>query len=324
MAQLSASTNLPTDASEGASNDNLCKFLAENYPEQLVKWLFGVDCDLVLPAKAELSREPTRADAAILLESGAVLFHIEFQTNARSHAPLELRMLDYYVGFARLFPARQIRQALVVLHDNGRRVPEGYTSEFLQFRYTVVKLWEQDAAQLLAHEGLLSLATLCHAAPDGLTLLTQVAERIQSLPEASARLEQIALARALAGLRFDTELIYSILQGGNMLEESVVYQDIIRQGRQRGLQEGLALGTQQGLQQGLQQGRQEGLEREQELILRQLERRCGPLSNRTYKQILALSHLRLEDLGEALLDFQSKKDLTAWLKRHPGTVTLKP
>ena len=46
------------------------------------------------------------------------------------------------------------------------------------------------------------------------------------------------------------------------------------------------------------------------MTLRQLNRRCGPLSNATTTSIEALP---LEALAEALLDFRGPGDLTAWL-----------
>ena len=46
---------------------------------------------------------------------------------------------------------------------------------------------------------------------------------------------------------------------------------------------------------------------------RQLNRRCGPLSETTTAQIQALPVDKLEALADALLDFQGPADLTAWL-----------
>ena len=46
---------------------------------------------------------------------------------------------------------------------------------------------------------------------------------------------------------------------------------------------------------------------------RQLNRRCGPLSAATTARIQSLPLEQLEDLAEALLDFQGPDDLTAWL-----------
>ena len=78
----------------------------------------------------------------------------------------------------------------------------------------------------------------------------------------------------------------------------------------RAVQDWLAEGRQEGLQEGLQEGRQEG---EAAVTLRQLNRRCGPLSEATTAQIQALPLEQLEALADALLDFQGPADLANWL-----------
>jgi hypothetical protein len=49
------------------------------------------------------------------------------------------------------------------------------------------------------------------------------------------------------------------------------------------------------------------------MTFRQLNRRCGPLSEATTAQIQALPVEKLEALADALLDFQGPADLAAWL-----------
>jgi hypothetical protein len=49
------------------------------------------------------------------------------------------------------------------------------------------------------------------------------------------------------------------------------------------------------------------------LLLRLLERRCGPLSEAQRASIRALDLQRLEQLGDAVLDFHGPADLIAWL-----------
>jgi predicted transposase YdaD len=78
----------------------------------------------------------------------------------------------------------------------------------------------------------------------------------------------------------------------------------------RAVQDWLAEGRQEGLQEGRQEGRQEG---EAAVTLRQLARRCGPLSEATTARIQSLPLEQLESLAEALLDFQGADDLTTWL-----------
>ena len=56
-----------------------------------------------------------------------------------------------------------------------------------------------------------------------------------------------------------------------------------------------------------------------ELVRRLLSRRLGTISPAHEKVIRSLPLARIEALGEALLDFRSKADLTRWLKSHPLT-----
>ena len=54
------------------------------------------------------------------------------------------------------------------------------------------------------------------------------------------------------------------------------------------------------------------------VALRQLNRRCGPLSEASTARIQALPLEQLEALAEALLDFNGPDDLVAWLEEHKG------
>ena len=69
------------------------------------------------------------------------------------------------------------------------------------------------------------------------------------------------------------------------MRESVIYQEIIQEGEEKG---------------------------ERSLILRQLTRRVGELPQLWRERINTLSLEQLENLGEALLDFQGIGDLEAW------------
>jgi heme oxygenase len=63
------------------------------------------------------------------------------------------------------------------------------------------------------------------------------------------------------------------------------------------------------MEQGIEQGKkQEAVA----LILRQLNRRVGMLTPQLQERIQNLSTMELEDLGEALLDFTSLRDLKVW------------
>ena len=67
---------------------------------------------------------------------------------------------------------------------------------------------------------------------------------------------------------------------------------------------------------GQMMGEVRGRQREAQLVLRQLQRRIGPVAKTHQARITALPIDDLETLGEALLDFTDAADLTAWLARH--------
>jgi predicted transposase YdaD len=288
----------PAKQARGVS-DNLCKRLAEEYPAQFARWLFGVDGNVKVE-KTEMSREPIRADSVIFSRGASETLHAEFQTTMKSEVPLPLRLLDCYVGLKRLNPSRRVRQALIVLKETGEKIPDRYQDERTVHSYDVVKLWEEDPAELMKYEGLLPLATLCRT-DSSEKLLKEVAEKIRRIKSRERRRETLNWSRVLAGLRYDKILITRILKESDMLEESVIYQDIFHKGEQKGEKKGL----------------QEGAEQEaRKVAIRLLELRFGKVSRSVQQQIDRLEVEQLEALCEALLEFRSKENLTRWLKKH--------
>ena len=82
-------------------------------------------------------------------------------------------------------------------------------------------------------------------------------------------------------------------------------------------QEWLKEGREKGIQEGIQKGRKEGIrEGAAALTLRLLRRRVGRIDAPTRQRILSLSAKELQELGLALLDFSSQKDLSAWLAKR--------
>ena len=264
------------------ASDNLCKRLAEEHPAEFARWLFGVSGDVKVE-KTELDREPVRADAVIFSRADSETLHAEFQTTMKSAVPVPLRLLDYYVGLKRRNPQRRIRQVLVVLKPTAEPIPDRYEDEDTWHRFTVVKMWEQDASTFLRNPALLPLATLCRAEA-GEPLLAAVAEKISEIKSPAQRREALDWSRMLAGLRYDKNLIGKILKESDM-EESVIYQDILEKG-------------------------------EKKVVRLQLEGRFGKLSKVIQQNIERLVTDQVEALAKALLDFKTKDDLTLWFSRH--------
>ena len=141
--------------------DNLCKYLAEQYPHHFASWLLGEgisEATRIEVLKTELSNEPIRADALLLLRQQSIL-HIEFQTTPLSRPPLPLRMLDYWVRIHREYDL-PITQFAVFLRATNEAIVDEFRAQNTWHRYHVMKLWEQDKQAFLANVGLLPLAPL--------------------------------------------------------------------------------------------------------------------------------------------------------------------
>jgi hypothetical protein len=76
--------------------------------------------------------------------------------------------------------------------------------------------------------------------------------------------------------------------------------------------EQIDIATQKGKAQGEAIGRSEG---EKSLMIRMLTRKFGKLDSNSIDLINNLSLESIESLGDALLDFNTADDLTAWLAK---------
>jgi predicted transposase YdaD len=83
-----------------------------------------------------------------------------------------------------------------------------------------------------------------------------------------------------------------------------------RKGRREGRKAGRLEGRLEGRSQGRKQGRQEG---GSIIVLRQLDRRLGPLPAACRERIGRLTVPQLEALAEALFEFATVEDLEQWL-----------
>jgi predicted transposase/invertase (TIGR01784 family) len=280
--------------------DNICKYLAEQYPAEFASWLLSTEITDIQVLKTELSVEPIRADSLTLLQSANQILQIEFQTLPTSDPPLPFRMLKYWVRLYNEYSS-PIEQVVIFLKRSNS--PSVFTDTFSErnttHRYRVIRLWEQDPEALLANSALLPLATLAQTNSPN-SLLEEIASRVAMIEEPDQRQEVTACVEVLAGLRFEKELIRQLFREENM-QESVIYQDILQKGLQQGLK--------QGLQQGLQQG-------ELAVIMRLLNHRFGTVHPDLQQRLQRLSIPQLENLGEAILDFAQPNDLTIWLEEQ--------
>jgi predicted transposase YdaD len=93
----------------------------------------------------------------------------------------------------------------------------------------------------------------------------------------------------------------------------------IKEGMKRGRRQGVREGIEQGIQQGIEQGIEQGIRKGKAVLtVRQLQARLGRLDSRTRARIGRLPVESLEDLGIALLEFETRGDLISWLRDHAG------
>jgi predicted transposase YdaD len=116
---------------------------------------------------------------------------------------------------------------------------------------------------------------------------------LSKIEERQNRQDTAAYTEILAGLRFEKGLIRQLLSE-DIMQESVIYQDILQKGEQKGEQ-------------------QEAFR----FLNRQLNRKFGSIDSSVLERIQALSTEQLEILGEEFLGFGDVSALLDWLDDLP-------
>ena len=140
--------------------DNTCRFLAENFSADFATWLMGEAIVLTEIEPSELSLNPIRADALILLQSEESILHLEFQTDPNQNIPF--RMLDYRTRGHRRYSNKSMRQVVIYLKSTTSDLvyQTDFTLENTRHEFEVIRIWEQPASLFLQYPGLLPFATL--------------------------------------------------------------------------------------------------------------------------------------------------------------------
>lgn len=260
-----------------------------------------------------------------------ILIHLEIQSQYESGFAERIYVYQY-----RIYDRYRRKVAsLIVLGDESRSWrPTQFGYEIfgseINFRFRVVKLLDlgEDWEALLASDNPFATVVMAHLKASQTQKNRQ--ERLQWKLSLTRQLYQKGYQRqdVINLFRFidwilslpddlETEFWTELRQFEE--EQRMPYITSVeklgmQRGREEGRQEGLELGLQQGMQQGLQQGLQQGMQQgESNMVLRQLNRRLGQVSASIEEQIRQLSVEQLEDLGEALLNFESQEDLLNWL-----------
>jgi predicted transposase/invertase (TIGR01784 family) len=256
--------------------------------------LIGARVTLTEMNPTELNVEPIRADSLILLTNEDLILHVEFQTIPKSDIPF--RMTDYRLRGYRKLPHKRMKQIVIYLTKTQSDLvyETVFELENTRHQFEVIRLWEQPASIFLESQGLYPFAILAQT-DDPESILRTVAARIEEIGVGKVQADLAATASILAGLVLNRDLVKQILRR-DIMRESVIYQDILAEGKTEGLVEGR-------------------VEEAKGLVIRLLTRKLGNINLNLLAKIEALPLNRVELLGEDLLDFNEIADLEAWLAR---------
>jgi predicted transposase/invertase (TIGR01784 family) len=207
--------------------DDTCRFLAEHFSSDFASWLLGDPVEMTELKPSELSLDPIRTDALILLQSDASFLHLEFQTLPKEN--VSFRMLDYRVRGYRKDPTKLMRQVVIYLKQTAseRVYQTSFTMENTRHQFEVVRLWEQPASLFLQYSGLIPFAVLGQSA-DAQETLRQAAQQIDRIANSTVQANLLAASGILAGLKLEDEVVYRIIRR-DIMQESTVYRSIQRE-----------------------------------------------------------------------------------------------
>jgi predicted transposase/invertase (TIGR01784 family) len=183
-----------------------------------------------------------------------------------------------------IYPSRSVEQSRLVTVD-----------EFLTSgRITRIYLDElATIAPLPIGLELMVLTTLPDA--NALTKAKSLIQQLQQLPDSRAIIEMISTIMVYKFTNLTRAEVEAMI--GITIQETRVYRDAKAEGKAEGVSEGRQVEA-------------------QSMILRILSRRFGTLSPDVNAVVAALPVAKLEDLGEALLDFREIADLQNWLQAN--------
>lgn len=209
--------------------DDTCRYLAEHFSADFASWLLGKSVTLTEIQPSELSLDPIRADALILLESDESVLHLEFQTLPKNNIPF--RILDYRVRMYRKNPAKPMRQVVIYLKQTSSELAyqTSFTMERTRHEFEDIRLWEQPATLFLQYPGLIPFAVLGQSA-DAEETLRQAAQRMDQIADPTTQANLMAASGILAGLKLEQDMIYRLLRR-DIMQESTVYRSILAEGK---------------------------------------------------------------------------------------------
>jgi len=243
------------------------------------------------------------------------LIHLEHQ--AQPDADLQRRMLEYFILDWReydlpVYPIAVLSSPGSVAVRASPLAVDFPNKRVLCFDFDVLDLGSMDAGNYVKTPNPAALALAARMRFTG-------KNRLSLIKDFAITLARIRMVRRVADVVASFFFAYQHLDESEDLKlrqeiakvESREMRDRVMQLTNPWIEAGKREGLQQGRNEGRSQGRHEG---EAELVLKQLARRLGALSAAQEKSIRKLPLTKIEELGEALLEFTSRADFVRWLR----------
>jgi predicted transposase YdaD len=222
--------------------DTAMKVLWELNPGDYAAWLTGTRS----PAEtidADLATVSGAADKVIRVGRGKKrsLLAVEFQASYKPDLPERTHWHSALLEHRHDLPVQSVILLLRPEADGPamsgtfeRHLP-GDAEPYRTFRYRVVRLWEMPPDMFLAGgPGFAALATIADVPRDDLPdVIHRARQRIRETTPAGKLEDVLATAALLMGARYDKE-IAALMREVREMEESSVYQEIVRIGEARG------------------------------------------------------------------------------------------
>ena len=249
--------------------DITLKYLSDKFPKHFVEFIFDGFEGEVTPLDRELPTNKRQSDYLVKVKDassdkgdGKFVLHIEFQSSYDADMPQ--RMMAYY---ARIVDKYQLPVYPVVVYLNEGKgnkklnIPDEYVNsiydeDIMRFKYRVVKVWEIDPNRIVGNAlyGLFPIIPLTnHEATSAEECLESCFNLVQNvdIDDEVLKSDVFVCTGILAGLRYSKELVKSLMKV-EIMQESVIYQDI--------LNEGIEKGREEGIEKGIEKGKDEGME----------------------------------------------------------------
>jgi hypothetical protein len=265
-----------------------------------------------------VARVPVRND-------GVLLVHVEIEARAGSRMPYRLRA---YAGRIQAAYGEQVLSILVNLRGGPAGVHQANlvsalaAPELLPFRYVVFGLARCAGAAYLAKPEPVAwaLAVLMSRGTESRPAYKLRCQNriIEARMSRDRRILLLDFVEAYLELTPSEAAEYKVLSTRNRRRTRAMWMTWSERLKEEGKREGIKLGEQKGIKRGEQkgiklgkrEGLQEGARSLQQVLLRLLDQRFGPLSESVHRQVEAINSLpRLTRLAEQVLTVSSIREL---------------